>query len=152
MTEPLVRIGRNDLWPRYATEERDGRIVAKEGEKPAVILTTTLAGDACCAYQHHSDLWLVRTSGLTFSDCEHRTDLIELSPAPTIEPWEWHEIPVKHWFRDRRHIIAHPVSGIDISLNRILINGRWVGTDKLLDDYEHCPTHCGEFDPCGKVV
>lgn len=154
MPEQLVRVGRVDLWPRYATEERGGRIVAKDGEKPAVILTTTLSNSPyTCAYQHAGSVFVVTCDGryLATRD-DHSIDLIELSPAPQIEPWEFHEIPVGHWFKSKFNTIAHPCGPVDSFDKTICIGDEWFTASELLTDYEHCPTHCGDFGPCGKVV
>lgn len=152
VTEPLVRMGRNDLWPRYATEKRDGRIVAKEGEKPAVILTTTLGGMNCCAYQHNEILCRVLNTGLVYSNHEQEFDLIELSPAPQLVPWEFPEIPVDHWFRHKGHATAFRVGRVSPKDAAIGIGADWTTPADMLVVYEHSEHHCGPFEPCGKTI
>lgn len=150
--QELVRMGRNDLWARGDTEIKDGRVVAKQGETAVTILTTTLGEPFCCAYQRRGDIRRVNRNGSAYNNRTSNFDLIELSAAPKIEPWEFHEIPVGHWFRRKGSPVAFPCGPVDESDGTISVDDIWLNVRELLLDYEHCPTHCGEFQPCGKTT
>ncbi len=146
----MTKIKKDGKYIRRSDMASNGQPVPNA--KPVKILTTTLEGEYCVAYQVEGGIKQVTPAGrLLDGERESEFDLFPWPNPPIYIPWESiKEVPLDARFRKKQSPkCSYKESGINIEGDEIKIDGGWFSMPSLNLSCEYSLDNGATWMPCG---